>query len=196
MIKRSLLTIALVASAGAVHAQGEPADPYGRPLLGRGDWVRQPGDQPGPSNGSGMNPRMTTTTTVTSGGMAAVPPPMAAPMPAPAPMPAATFQTNTVANTVVGEPRDPYGRPLIGRNDWVRQPGDQRGPAGAGVSASAGVAAPYAAPNMAAAPSASADAQLGSGPHPVAFRDEFGFRYDAQGNRLDARGYVISPQTR
>lgn len=97
-----------------------------------------------------------------------------------------------------GEPRDPYGRPLIGRNDWVRQPGDQRGPAGAGVSASAGVAASGMAPNMAAAPSSSAmgHAQIGSGPHPVAFRDEFGFRYDAQGNRLDARGYVISPQTR
>ncbi len=27
-------------------------------------------------------------------------------------------------------------------------------------------------------------------------RDEFGFRYDAYGNRLDARGNVISPQTR
>lgn len=30
----------------------------------------------------------------------------------------------------------------------------------------------------------------------VAFRDEFGFRYDAQGNRIDARGNIISPQTR
>lgn len=29
-----------------------------------------------------------------------------------------------------------------------------------------------------------------------ATRDEFGFRYDAYGNRLDARGNVISPQTR
>jgi hypothetical protein len=195
MIKRSLLTIALIASAGVttVYAQGEPRDPYGRPLIGRNDWVRQAGDQAGPTTGGGMNPAMTTTTTTTTGSMAAMPPaPMAAPMPAPAPMPAATVQTNTVANTVVGEPRDPYGRPLIGRNDWVRQPGDQRGPAGAGVSASAGVAAP----SMAAAPSASAGAQLGAGPHPVAFKDEFGFRYDAQGNRLDARGYVISPQTR
>ena len=179
MIKRSLLTIALVASAGAVHAQGEPADPYGRPLLGRGDWVRQPGDQPGPTTGGGMNPRMTTTTTVTSGSMAAVPPP-----------PVATVHANT--NVAAGEPRDPYGRPLIGRNDWVRQPGDQRGPAGVGVSASAGVAAP----NMAAMPSVTAETRIGAGPNPVAFRDEFGHRYDAQGNRLDARGYVISPQTR
>lgn len=30
----------------------------------------------------------------------------------------------------------------------------------------------------------------------VAFRDEFGFRYDAEGNRIDARGNIISPQTR
>lgn len=189
MIKQSLLTIALIASAGAVHAQGEPRDPYGRPLVGRNDWVRQPGDQPGPSAGGGMNPAMTTTTT---GGdsMAAMPP---AAMP-PAPAASAGVTTNAVA----GEPVDPYGRPLIGRNDWVRQPGDQKGPPGAGAAASAGVAASGMAPNMAAAPSSSAmgHAQIGSGPHPVAFRDEFGFRYDAQGNRLDARGYVISPQTR
>ncbi len=31
-----------------------------------------------------------------------------------------------------GEPTDPYGRPLIGRNDWVRQPGDRPGPSGFG----------------------------------------------------------------
>ena len=47
--------------------------------------------------------------------------------------------------------------------------------------------------DMAAAPAMSADSsRVGSGPHPVAFRDEFGFRYDAQGNRLDARGYVMA----
>jgi hypothetical protein len=28
-----------------------------------------------------------------------------------------------------------------------------------------------------------------------AFRDEYGFRYDGQGNRLDARGNIISPQS-
>ncbi|MFZ5783037.1 MAG: hypothetical protein ACOY4R_22790 [Pseudomonadota bacterium] len=27
------------------------------------------------------------------------------------------------------------------------------------------------------------------------FRDEYGFRYDGQGNRLDARGNIISPQS-
>jgi hypothetical protein len=31
--------------------------------------------------------------------------------------------------------------------------------------------------------------------HNVAFKDEYGFRYDAQGDRLDAKGYVISPRT-
>jgi hypothetical protein len=29
----------------------------------------------------------------------------------------------------------------------------------------------------------------------AAFRDEFGFRYDSQGNRIDRNGNVISPQT-
>jgi hypothetical protein len=28
-----------------------------------------------------------------------------------------------------------------------------------------------------------------------AFRDEFGFRYDGQGNRIDGRGNIISPQS-
>ena len=29
--------------------------------------------------------------------------------------------------------------------------------------------------------------------HPVAFKDEYGFRYDAQGDRLDASGHVTAP---
>jgi len=29
--------------------------------------------------------------------------------------------------------------------------------------------------------------------HPVAFKDEYGFRYDAQGDRLDASGHVMPP---
>lgn len=91
-----------------------------------------------------------------------------------------------------GEPSDPYGRPLIGRSDWVRQPGDQPGPAsGSGASMNANMAtAPAAqAPQMAPMPTQ-------TGPRQSAFKDEFGFRYDAQGNRLDARGNIISPQTR
>ena len=104
------------------------------------------------------------------------------------------------------EPTDPYGRPLIGRNDWVRQPGDRPGPSGA-------AAGPAMNANMATAP-ADADGSAGpadgasdgvapmdampaqTGPRQATFKDEFGFRYDAQGNRLDARGNIISPQTR
>jgi hypothetical protein len=98
------------------------------------------------------------------------------------PQPAQTRPTN--------EPLDPYGHPLIGRNDWVAQPGDRT---------NAGAAPPIRNYNatmnsdMAQAPQAM---PMQSGPHQTAFRDEYGFRYDAQGNRLDARGYVISPQTR
>ena len=49
-MQRTLLTLALIATAGVSYAQqpmpsGEPTDPYGRPLIGRNDWVRQPGDQ-------------------------------------------------------------------------------------------------------------------------------------------------------
>lgn len=98
------------------------------------------------------------------------------------------------------EPTDPYGRPLIGRNDWVRQPGDQPGPSGA-------AAGPAMNTNMATAPAQMAPAsQMGApqmapmpaqtGPRQAAFKDEFGFRYDSEGNRLDARGNIISPQTR
>lgn len=108
MIKRTLFTLALIASAGAVHAQGEPSDPYGRPLIGREDWVRQPGDQRGPAAGTAQPARTV-------------------------PMPSATMNSdmaaapidNSTGAPMAGEPRDPYGRPLIGRNDWVRQPGDQ-----------------------------------------------------------------------
>ena len=35
-----------------------------------------------------------------------------------------------------------------------------------------------------------------TGPRQATFKDEFGFRYDSEGNRLDARGNIISPQTR
>jgi hypothetical protein len=115
MIKRMLFTLALVASAGAAYAQGEPADPYGRPLIGRQDWVRQPGDQPGVT--SGQQPMGQQSSRPAPMASAPMTPDMAA---APAPM--------ASSPSVAGEPRDPYGRPLIGRNDWVRQPGDQQGP--------------------------------------------------------------------
>ncbi|HEV3494111.1 MAG TPA: hypothetical protein VG224_26130 [Reyranella sp.] len=98
----------------------------------------------------------------------------------PQPMPPQAMPSN--------EPLDPYGHPLIGRNDWVAQPGDRT---------NAGAARPVhhnrMDSDMAQAPQAM---PMQSGPHQTAFRDEYGFRYDAQGNRLDARGNVISPQTR
>lgn len=94
-----------------------------------------------------------------------------------------------------GEPSDPYGRPLIGRNDWVRQPGDQPGPATGGAPANPSMAT---APAGQMAPSAPQMAPMPAqtGPRQAAFKDEFGFRYDSEGNRLDARGNIISPQTR
>jgi hypothetical protein len=90
------------------------------------------------------------------------------------------------------EPLDPYGHPLIGRNDWVAQPGDRTN-AGAAPRVrnyNSGMNADMAqVPVQRAMP-------MQSGPQQGAFKDEYGHRYDAQGNRLDGRGNVISPQTR
>ena len=36
----------------------------------------------------------------------------------------------------------------------------------------------------------------GQGPHSVAITDEYGFKYDSCGDRLNGRGNVISPHTR
>ena len=36
----------------------------------------------------------------------------------------------------------------------------------------------------------------GQGPHQVAITDEYGFKYDSCGDRLNARGNLISPHTR
>lgn len=80
---------------------------------------------------------------------------------------------------------DANGQPIIGRNDWVRQPGDRQAP---------GAQSPNRDPNMAAAPPARPRMSGASQPGPDGtFRDEFGFRYDAQGNRIDARGRIIAP---
>jgi hypothetical protein len=118
----------------------------------------------------------------------------------------ATASVSYAQTMSAGEPADPYGRPLVGRNDWVRQPGDQRGPAGPGAAMNSSMAtapapqmqmAPQAqpmAPQMASPPMDTMPAQ--TGPRQASFKDEYGFRYDAQGNRLDARGNIISPQTR
>jgi hypothetical protein len=83
------------------------------------------------------------------------------------------------------EPLDPYGKPLIGRNDWVAQPGDRTN-----AGAAPAMNRRPMNPDMAQAPA------MQSGPRQGAFKDEYGHRYDAQGNRLDARGNIISPQTK
>ena len=62
-MQRTLLALALIASVGVSYAQAqttvvtttqtrpqampanEPLDPYGHPLIGRNDWVAQPGDR-------------------------------------------------------------------------------------------------------------------------------------------------------
>ena len=83
---------------------------------------------------------------------------------------------------------DANGQPVIGRNDWVRQPGDRQG-SGQG----SGMQSPSRDPNMAAAPArARAGGAVQPGPDGT-FRDEYGFRYDAQGNRIDGRGRLIAP---
>jgi hypothetical protein len=147
-MQRTLLTLALIATAGVSYAQtmpaGEPTDPYGRPLVGRNDWVRQPGDQPGP-RGAAMQPTMqysgaTTTTTVTNyGGSMATAPASQPPMP--------TTEKTT-------------------RNNKLEQ-GHATGQEPVPMDA--------------------------AGPRQATMKDEYGFRYDSQGNRLDARGNIISP---
>jgi len=95
------------------------------------------------------------------------------------------------------EPRDSYDRPVVGRNDYVRQAGDQPGPMGASNSGIAtgnvATATPYA--HVGYGYGKMTTPALPTGPRQATFKDEYGFRYDDQGNRLDARGNVISPRT-
>lgn len=139
-MQRTLLTLALIATAGVSYAQTMPAgqstDPYGRPMIGRNDWVRQPGDQPGPSGG--MQPG---SATMNYGGNVAT-------APAAQPM-----------TTVPDQPR------ASGSNKLERD--HAIGPEPVPMDA--------------------------TGPRQATMRDEYGFRYDSEGNRLDARGNVISP---
>ena len=144
-MQRTLLALALIASASASYAQtvtpsGEPLDPYGRPLIGRNDWVRQPGDQPGPG-GARMQPGATMSY---GGSMATAPAPQSMAPSAP-PMP--TSEKTTSMNK-------------LERDHAV---GPEPIPMGA------------------------------AGPRQATIKDEYGFRYDSEGNRLDARGNIISP---
>ena len=105
---------------------------------------------------------------------------------------------------------DANGRPIVGRNDWVRQPGDQGGPGNANIASAPRYGASQIMTNENGTSQMGVPLEKGGklstqhatgpepmpadrGPHQVAFRDEYGFRYDADGNRLDGRGYVMSP---
>jgi hypothetical protein len=151
-MQRTLLTLALIATAGVSYAQtmpaSEPTDPYGRPMIGRNDWVRQPGDRPGPSGGM-QSGGMQSGAAVNYGGNMAT---------APAAQPMATAP---MAQPSIAQPR------ASGTNKLER--GHATGPEPVPMDA--------------------------VGPRQTAFRDEYGFRYDSQGNRLDARGNIISPHT-
>ena len=77
-------------------------------------------------------------------------------------------------------PLDPYGRPYVSSapqpspGDYTRErPGPQP------MDQQAQAVSPYHGTRM----------------HSEAFRDEYGFRYDARGNRIDASGRLISPHT-
>ena len=146
-MQRTLLTLALIATAGVSYAQtmpaGEPRDPYGRPLVGRNDWVRQPGDQPGPS-GTGMQPGAQYTGATTT---------------------SVTTYSGNIANAPASQPPMPTTEKTTHNNKLER--GHAVGPEPVPMD--------------------------GAGQRQVTMKDEYGFRYDSQGNRLDARGNIISP---
>ena len=75
---------------------------------------------------------------------------------------------------------DPYGRPVVSSPPQP-SPGDysREGPGLQPMDQQAQAVSPY----------------RGTRSHEEAFRDEYGFRYDARGDRIDARGRRISPHT-
>lgn len=75
-------------------------------------------------------------------------------------------------------PLDPYGRPYIGARNAHPGPGDY----GYG---------PGPQPRM------DQEANMPRSPrvHEEAFKDEYGFRYDSRGDRIDAAGRRISPRS-
>ena len=76
--------------------------------------------------------------------------------------------------------RDPYGKPFVGPPPQP-SPGDytQQPPGLQPMDQQATAVSPY----------------HGTSVHDEAFRDEYGFRYDARGDRIDAAGHRISPHT-
>ncbi len=75
-------------------------------------------------------------------------------------------------------PMDPYGRPYVGSQPQP-SPGDytRERPGLQPMDQEAQAVSPY----------------HGRVRHGEAFKDEYGFRYDSRGDRIDARGRVISP---
>lgn len=78
-----------------------------------------------------------------------------------------------------GYPIDPYGHRYVGANNYHPGPGDY----GQQPAVGAYAAMPAQQP------------QYASGPRVAVMTDEFGFRYDGQGNRIDRNGNIISPQS-
>jgi hypothetical protein len=76
--------------------------------------------------------------------------------------------------------RDPYGKPFVGPPPQPT-PGDytQQAPGLQPMDQQAQAVSPW----------------RGTVPHQEAFRDEYGFRYDSRGSRIDAQGHHISPKT-
>ncbi len=74
-------------------------------------------------------------------------------------------------------PLDPNGRPFIGSRNAHPGPGDY----GYG-------------PGPQPRTDQEATAPRSRRSHETAFKDEYGFRYDEQGNRLNGQGKVISPR--
>jgi len=91
----------------------------------------------------------------------------------------AGYRYDTAGNRIdaQGYPVDPYGHRYVGANNYRPGPGDYGSPPAAGAYAATS-SPPYSA-----------------GPRTAAMTDEFGFRYDAQGNRIDSNGNIISPQS-
>jgi hypothetical protein len=77
-------------------------------------------------------------------------------------------------------PLDPNGRPYVGAGNAQRSPGD---PGTAPISGAK------------SQPAQSPDQAMGGGSerYATAFKDEYGFRYNSRGDRLDANGHIMPP---
>lgn len=89
-----------------------------------------------------------------------------------------------VAHAQSAPPLDPYGRPYVGASNWQPSPGDYRREAPGPQPADG-----YMSREQAMAPMDRMDRPS----HATAFTDEYGFKYDARGNRIDRYGHVMSP---